>query len=252
MTDAVNLNTNVAATTQVPAATNTTSISNPVNNNSIWSGSDPFNLGLNTNSNSVFSSPLQSNSNFQDDIMMSGLDFNSLSYDPNTQSIVKTVPQQQAQNIPQQAVPATQQNNEAQNISMQGATQPQQQTPNLSELDNYLVPKDQTQNSNGISWKAGGAIIGALTPLAEKLISAIKNPSVLKAINWKQMAVTCPIIGLAGFGIGSLLSNIFGKNNTQAQQQVAQAPQQSVVQEQQTQLTPEQQAIAQQALQQAA
>ena len=244
MTDAVNLNTNVAATTQIPAAT-TTQVSNPVANNSIWAGSDPF--GLN-NTNSVFSSPFQSNSNFQDDIMMSGMDFNSLSYDPNTQSIVKTAPQQQAQSVPQQTAPRAvpTQNNGAQDISMQGA----QQQPNLSELDNYLVPKDQNKNSSGISWKAGGAIIGALTPLADKLISAIKNPSVLKAINFKQIALTCPINGLAGFGIGSLLSNIFSKNNTPAPQQVAQTPQQPTPQEQT--IIPEQQAIAQQASQQAA
>ncbi len=232
MTDAVNLNTNVAATTAtVPATTTQAATTQTFNSNpnSIWAGSDPFNLGLNTASNSLFST--SSSSNFSDDIMMSGIDFNSLSYDPNSQSIVKTVtPQQQvAQTVPAQQTQAQQtpqigQNNNAQNISMLGSDQPQQQNVNLSELDNYLVKKDENGQDNGISWKTGGAIVGGLAPLADKLLSAIKNPSVLKSINWKQMAVTCPIIALAGFGIGSLLSNVFGKK-TEQPQQVAQTQQ---------------------------
>lgn len=247
MTDSVNLNTNVAATTAaVPVATTqaTTTQAFNSNPNSIWAASDPFNLGLNTASNSLFST--SSSSNFSDDIMMSGIDFNSLSYDPNSQSIVKTVnPQQQqvAQTVPPQQAQTQQtpqigQNNNAQNISMLGSDQPQQPNVNLSELDNYLVKKDENQQDKGISWKTGGAIVGGLAPLADKLLSAIKNPSVLKSINWKQMAVTCPIIALAGFGIGSLLSNVFGKK-TEQPQQVAQT-QQSATQTVTTQ--PQQQA----------
>lgn len=249
-TDAVNFNQNVVATnSQAPVSATTAGVSNPVNNNSIWASSDPYNLGLNnslgTNS-SLFST--QPSSNFQGDIMMSGMDFDSLAYDPKSQSIVRTVPVQTQQ--AQQTQVAQQPQNQLQgqqqiqapaisgeqNVSILDSNQPQQnQGVNFSELDNYLVKDKQNKTSeNGISWKTGGALVGGAAPLTEKLLSAIKDPKVLKSINWKQMAVTCPIIALAGFGVGSLLDNIFGKKQEAVQQvapnELGQSPQPEVAQ----------------------
>ena len=162
--------------------------------------------------NSLFG-PLKSNNFYSDDFMMSGFDFNSLSYDANTGTIMqkKTVPNPQDQ----QSL-ALQDNtglntplNQQQFTGVSQAAAGQQQGLNFNELNNYLVREDDNkQNKPSNIGKIAGTTIGLLAPVGERVAAGMKSGGILKAMNWKQLAVTCPIIGLAGFGIGFIADKI--------------------------------------------
>lgn len=224
MTDTVNLNTNSVNGTMtgqanagyglVPAANGT----NTAASGSIFK-SDPLSLFSSTGTSGVSSSsifPGQSSSNFQGDLMMSGMDFDSLVYDPKTQTIMRDKTKQAQTAASAQNVSAAVQNSTNQQNDLEFTSQGQNQTTqnntqgnlNFSELNNYLVKKDNTLTENSNIGKAGGAVIGFTAPIAEKLLSGAKSKTFLKGINWKQLAVTCPIIGLAGFGIGYVLDKV--------------------------------------------
>lgn len=229
MTDSLSLNTNLLSG----------------NNYSAGTGIQPFSAPT-TASGSLFS-PIQSNSSaYTNDFMMSGLDFDSLAYDPQTGSIFQQKPAQnpqpQAQALPQlnnnagvqtfTSAPVAQQNPQQQVVPQNSNGQ-----PNLSELDNYLVKDDNAkpQTPSNICKKAGAAV-GFLAPVAERVWAGLKSGSVIKALNLKQLAVTCPIIALAGYGIGYLadgiISSIKGnKNSTPAAQPVPQVQQQNAPQQ---------------------
>lgn len=228
MTDSLSLNTNLLNAPQtagVPAI-----------------GTQTAGMPAATSGASLFN-PLQSNSSaYTNDFMMSGFDFNSLVYDEQSGSIFqkKTAQNQQAQ-IP--AVSQPQVNNGVHSFTS-AAPQQNQQVPvptqngqlNLSELDNYLVKDQNTaaaQTPTNIGKKIGTGL-GFLAPIAERAIAGLKSGSVVKALNLKQLAVTCPIVALAGFGIGYLADGIINTikgNKSQPAQQAPQTQQQAVPQQ---------------------
>lgn len=226
MTNSVSLNTSLLNGNGYPFMNSLNFTSNNLNAGQV-SGTQ------NAGGTSLFS-PIQSNNFYNDDFMMSGFDFNSLSYDPQTGSIFQQKPAQNQQAqvaLPQQnnagmqnftSNPAS--NNTAQAASVQNANG----QPNFSELENYLVKKENAQpQAPSNTCKIAGTTLGFLAPVVERVISGLKSGSVVKALNLKQLAVTCPIIALAGFGIGYLADGIINSirgNKTTAQQNPKQQP----------------------------
>jgi len=227
--------------------TNQVSLNTSLLNGNNYSFGNNFNagqtLGTPSGTGSSLFSPLQSNNFYNDDFMMSGFDFNSLSYDPQSGSIFQQKP---AQNQQAQVVLPQQNNAGLQNFTSapQLDTAPAQLAqntagkPNLSELDNYLVKNETAKPQTPTNTcKIAGTALGFLAPVAERVISGLKSGSVVKALNLKQLAVTCPIIGLAGFGIGYLadgiINSIRGNKAAAPQNTAQQAVTQPAVQNQQ-------------------
>lgn len=213
MTDTVDLNTNLSDSTALYNTGNLApaSVNVPSGTTGSVFNSDPLSLFSQNKSTGFGSSsifPGNGSSNFQDDILMSGFDFDSLVYDPNTQTIMRDKTQQAQNQI--QAQGQTAQTAVAQGQS--GIQNANGNTPNFSELDNYLI-KDTNTNTpaNSNIGKAAGAAIGCSLPLAENLLTGIKSGKFLKGLNWKQLAVTCPVVGLAGFGIGYVVDKLINQ-----------------------------------------
>lgn len=251
MADALSLNTSLVNgsnfgmgngfTAPVPAFGNN-------NSASIWTSNSTSTSNL---------APLQNNNFYNDDFMMSGFDFKSLVYDEKTQSIKRdtskqTQPQAQVQAQPQvQQQAQIQPQTQVQNMSIATPQQPVTQTQpavttqanapagqttqagevDFSELNNCLVKDKEQPVSNSKIGKIGGAVLGFLAPIGEKLISGLKNKAVLKSINWKHLAVTCPIVALAGFGIGSMLDGFLNSKKSANNNPSPQQNQQPVTQQ---------------------
>ena len=204
MSDSLSVNTNFQNGFNFPLGNNFNFTSN---------SSNPLASGT-KNNNSLFG-PLQSSNTYSNDFMMSGFDFNSLSYDAKTGTIFQQKPVQD--NKVQASV--NQKNNAG---VLNFLSEPLQQTgtssltgnvssqePNFSELNNYLTKQENAQQPTPSNiGKIAGAAVGFSAPIAERVVAGLKNGSVIKALNWKQLAVTCPIIALAGYGVGFLADKI--------------------------------------------
>lgn len=182
------------------------------------------------NNNIANSNPLIGNGNllttdYSDDIMMSNIDFSN----PSTL-------QPAAQQAAPTATPAAPTGQSTGTI-----TQPQQsQVPTFtsnpqegasaSELDNYLVTQDNnlavTENGNAYkksnNGKTIGTIAGFLAPIGSKLVSLFKGGNIKNLFKFKQLAIVCPALALAGFGIGALVDGFFNSKKAQAADSLAQ------------------------------
>ena len=159
------------------------------------------------------------------------------------QAQVQPQAQAQAQNTQTdltQQVPQSQQ--PVQTVSQQPVTQPQydvtqQQTtatqnPQFtgSELNGCLADTqgddvDYTKSGNPYKkasfGKKSGAVLGFLAPIASHLISGSKE--------WKQLFKTCPLLAIAGFGIGYLVDSCTESNRANAADAAAKQDKQSQI-----------------------
>jgi len=240
MTDTVDLNTNLSDSAALYNTGNIQPVAAGIPATGSVFNSDPLSLFSQNKSTGFGSSSIFSgsgSSNFQDDMLMSGFDFDSLVYDPNTQTIMRDKTRQaqnQIQTDGQTAQTAVTQ-------GQSGIQSENQSTPNFSELDNYLVKETDTKTSaNSSIGKTAGAAIGCSLPLAENLLTGIKSGKFLKGINWKQLAVTCPVVGLAGLGIGYVVDKLINqfkqKQGTQTLAGTSDSKQTQQIQQQQTTL----------------
>lgn len=153
--------------------------------------------------------------------------------------------QAQAQNtqtdLTQQA-PQSQQ--PVQTVSQQPVTQPQYDVANPqqqttatqnpqftgSELNGCLADTqgddvDYTKSGNPYKkasfGKKSGAVLGFLAPIASHLISGSKE--------WKQLFKTCPLLAIAGFGIGYLVDSCTEANRANAADAAAKQAKQSQI-----------------------
>ncbi len=162
---------------------------------------------------------------YSDDIMMSNIDFsNPSSWQPATQ---QTSPA--AQTAPATQQPATVPT-QAQQAQVPAFTSNPQTNAPSSELDNYLVAQDNnhavTENGNTYKKSNNGKIIGTiggfLAPIGSKLISLFKGGNIKNLFKFKQLAIVCPALALAGFGIGALVDGFFNAKKAQAADSLAQ------------------------------
>ncbi len=95
---------------------------------------------------------------------------------------------------------------------------------NSAQLDNYLLAKDKniavTENGNFYketnSTKKALAFLGFLAPAAGKIVQLFKGGKFKDLFKFKQLAVACPVVALAGFGIGSLIDSYINSQRAKA------------------------------------
>lgn len=158
-------------------------------------------------------------------------------------------PQAQAQNtqtdltqqVPQSQQPVTQPQYD---VTQQQVAQPQYDVANPqqqttatqnpqftgSELNGCLADTqsddvDYTKSGNPYKkasfGKKSGAVLGFLAPIASHLISGSKE--------WKQLFKTCPLLAIAGFGIGYLVDSCTEANRANAADAAAKQAKQSQI-----------------------
>ena len=161
----------------------------------------------------------------------------------NTQTdLTQQVPQSQqpVQTVSQQPVTQPQYDVTPQQVAQQpqyDVANPQQQTtatqnPQFtgSELNGCLAEPqgddvDYTKSGNPYKkasfGKKSGAVLGFLAPIASHLISGSKE--------WKQLFKTCPLLAIAGFGIGYLVDSCTEANRANAADAAAKQAKQSQI-----------------------
>ncbi|MGN0030675.1 MAG: hypothetical protein ACI37Q_01820 [Candidatus Gastranaerophilaceae bacterium] len=184
--------------------------------------------------------------NYADDIMMSGLNFNLQN---NLQPTAQTGGQTTAS--VQTPLPL---NQTAQQTTTQATNTQQSFTSNTeqlpSELDGLLVQQDKgvacTENGNTYKkstlGKLVGGIAGFFTPLASKIVDLMKGGNISELFKFKQLAIVCPALALAGFGIGALVDGFINSKKAKAadEKALAKAQAETIVQNNQPQQIKEQ------------
>lgn len=197
MADTVSLNTNIGNTQNIGLGTttaqNTTTTATAQNSkslNSIFS-----NNSLNTTTN-----------DYSNDLMMSNLNFSSIA---SGQAPQNTTPIEQAQIQPQQ--------------EQQAPAKTALNSNPIDQLTGCLAEQNTPKKSN--IGKLVGAIGGFLAPLAGKVVGLCKGQNIKTLFNLKQLAITCPLIGAAGLGVGVLVDSYLDTKNAKKPLQQLQAPQ---------------------------
>ena len=181
---------------------------------------------LNNNSSlnpaSIFStngtSPM--GNNYQNDIMMKNLNFGALA-------------QSMGQNSTQNA------SGTPQNSQIQSSAQNQQTSFGKTEdetkkaMTEYLKQNQSVQNSSSQTNKSSyigkllGFVGGLLAPLAGKAVKLLQGGSFKDLFKLKELAVSCPILGVVGLGVGMLVDSCIDANKEnkiklpESQQQIA-------------------------------
>jgi len=146
---------------------------------------------LNPNNINSLTNPLTNpNNNYANDIMMSGMDFGApLALAPNDKisqnSDVQIQNPQQQPEIKEKKHP----------LNFRGE----------SEEQKSKAFSDEPKQSNIA--KIGCAVLGFLAPLANKTIALLRGGKVKDLFKIKELAVTCPVIAVAGFGTGMLIDS---------------------------------------------
>lgn len=136
------------------------------------------------NSNSNLFAPnsmTSAGSDYSNDVMMASMDFTKLA----TAAIQQTAAQAQSNNPT-------------------GQVQNPQQTFEANQQQDTSIADGQEPKDSNIA-KILCATGGFLAPLAGKLYSWAKGANPANLFKFKQLAITCPILGVAGLGVGMLL-----------------------------------------------
>lgn len=197
MADTVSLNTNIGNTQNIGLGTttaqNTTTTATAQSNKSL---------------NSIFSNnSLNATTNdYSNDLMMSNLNFSSIA---SGQAPQNTTPIEQAQIQPQQ--------------EQQAPAKTALNSNPIDPLTGCLAEQNTPKKSN--IGKLVGAIGGFLAPFAGKVVGLCKGQNIKTLFNLKQLAITCPLIGAAGLGVGVLVDSYLDTKNAKKPLQQLQAPQ---------------------------
>lgn len=204
-----------------------------------------------TNNNSVFdyANPLATGTAYDNDMFMPNFLKTPVITGQAQQAQAQVQPQAQAQNtqtdltqqVPQSQQPVTQPQYD---VTQQQVAQPQYDVANPqqqtvatqnpqftgSELNGCLAEPqgddvDYTKSGNPYKkasfGKKSGAVLGFLAPIASHLISGSKE--------WKQLFKTCPLLAIAGFGIGYLADSCTESNRANAADAAAKQAKQSQI-----------------------
>ena len=160
---------------------------------------------------------------------------------PQAQAQAQNTQTDLTQQVPQSQQPVTQPQYD---ITQQQVAQPQYDVANPqqqtvatqnpqftgSELNGCLADTqgddvDYTKSGNPYKkasfGKKSGAVLGFLAPIASHLISGSKE--------WKQLFKTCPLLAIAGFGIGYLVDSCTEANRANAADAAAKQDKQSQI-----------------------
>lgn len=178
-----------------------TNLNSVKNNNSSLLNNTSFTSNQATNPNSVFASSTSNNNNsnplaqpvsgnYEDDILMPEF--------LKTDNVQKQMQVQMNTNKP-----------------VQQDNTPETQSPQIDEskIENSLLARDKsiafTDKGNlyrkTSASKNGLAVLGFLAPVSGKIIEWFKGGKFTELFKFKQLAIACPAVALAGYGVGSLI-----------------------------------------------
>lgn len=208
--------------------------SNPVITNTIGSNNSIFNVPQN---------------NYSDDIMMQNFDamLNSALTSQAQQSGLNSLQQPAVNQDYNQLLYA---NNNAQSftsnqnnmLAQNYQTDSQQQPVDVSSLNGHLIQRDKnvayTENNNAYhqsnTAKKAGAFLGFLAPMGGKIVKLFQGGKFKDLFKFKQLAIACPALALAGLAVGSLVDGyINSKRAKEADMNATQKYQQALTQNQQ-------------------
>ena len=196
-----------------------------------------------------YANPLATGTAYDNDMFMPNFLKTPVITGQAQQAQAQVQPQAQAQNtqtdltqqVPQSQQPVTQPQYD---VTQQQVAQPQYDVANPqqqtvatqnpqftgSELNGCLADTqsddvDYTKSGNPYKkasfGKKSGAVLGFLAPIASHLISGSKE--------WKQLFKTCPLLAIAGFGIGYLVDSCTEANRANAADAAAKQAKQSQI-----------------------
>ena len=196
-----------------------------------------------------YANPLATGTAYDNDMFMPNFLKTPVITGQAQQAQAQVQPQAQAQNtqtdltqqVPQSQQPVTQPQYD---VTQQQVAQPQYDVANPqqqttatqnpqftgSELNGCLAEPqgddvDYTKSGNPYKkasfGKKSGAVLGFLAPIASHLISGSKE--------WKQLFKTCPLLAIAGFGIGYLVDSCTEANRANAADAAAKQAKQSQI-----------------------
>ncbi len=194
-----------------------------------------------TNNNSVFdyANPLATGTAYDNDMFMPNFLKTPVitGQAQQAQAQAQVQPQAQAQNTQTDLTQQVPQSQQQVAQPQYDVANPQQQTvatqnPQFtgSELNGCLAEPqgddvDYTKSGNPYKkasfGKKSGAVLGFLAPIASHLISGSKE--------WKQLFKTCPLLAIAGFGIGYLVDSCTESNRANAADAAAKQAKQSQI-----------------------
>lgn len=101
-----------------------------------------------------------------------------------------------------------------------GLTMPQNQNNIIKRFDRTDSNTAQTEKGNSYTktdaFKKSGVVLGLLAPVAGKLIQLCKGGKFSELFKFKQIAIACPVVGLAGLAIGSLIDSYVNSQRAKA------------------------------------
>ena len=192
-----------------------------------------------TNNNSVFdyANPLATGTAYDNDMFMPNFLKTPVITGQAQQAQAQAQPQAQAQNTQTDLTQQVPQSQQQVAQPQYDVANPQQQTvatqnPQFtgSELNGCLAEPqgddvDYTKSGNPYKkasfGKKSGAVLGFLAPIASLLISGSKE--------WKELFKTCPLLAIAGFGIGYLVDSCTESNRANAADAAAKQAKQSQI-----------------------
>ncbi len=165
------------------------------------------------NKGSLFNMPPVSNA-YDDDIMISNLNFGSLAGAAYTNLPQNTCEHGNLSSANFKGLdPSFSGNASDKTIADQGGSN---SVPDTSELNGYLTSKNgdgYAQTENGAAYKKSntakiaGFTLGALAPATGKFIDWFKGGSFKALFKSKHLAIACPIVALGGLAVGALVDN---------------------------------------------
>ncbi len=190
------------------------------------------NNSTNNSTNSLFTNNSTGNNglynpvgnDYSDDIMMQ-------KFDTMLNSALNTQAQNPSQNLSANYNPMSDMNTNTSFTSNASTNQTAdtQQPIDTSELNGYLAQQDKniayTENNNAYhksnTAKKAGAVLGFLAPTAGKFIQLFKGGKFKDLFKFKQLAIACPALALAGLAIGSLVDGYINSNRAKTADQTA-------------------------------
>ena len=184
-------------------------LNNTTNTNSL------LNFGTNTN-------PLMPNgNNYEDDLFMPPeLKTTGAQTNIPVQNTSPQISQLPAQNEPPQQLPTENVQPQVQNNPQGDLSQELNGTLARPDGNIELTDNGNPYNKTGF-WKKTGAALGFLAPLTGKFVQLFKGGKLTKVFNLKQLVTVCPMIAIAGYGIGSLLDGCINSNRAKRADETA-------------------------------
>lgn len=204
-------------------------------NNNVMGVQNPLNVNS-LNTNSLFSFNGAGNSYDEDLLMPDSLKTSvfqtptaqqSQNYSPNP--VFQSNNGQNAQNPPTSQVsevPETPESIEMTDSAISEKSVQDTHNKLMNRFDRSDCNTAQTVHGNTYektnAYKKSGAVLGLLAPIAGKLVQLFRGGKFSELFKIKQIAIACPVVGLAGLAVGTLVDSYVNSQRAKAADELKQ------------------------------